>query len=121
LSKAEKKLYLPSQKFLGKQVIDVKGTLIGNVKDLAVSVGEPDLELVVVTKASGEIQVPWSEIESIEDVVLLNKKLELPRIPEAPLVTPIPTGPASNIQCPSCKATVPSHAKFCPKCGSRIR
>jgi len=121
LSKAEKKSYVPSQNFIGKQVIDVKGTLVGNVKDLAVSVGELDLALVVTTKAAAEIQVPWSDIQSIEDVVLLNRAVELPKVPEPPTVTPIPTGSASTKECPSCRATVPGQAKFCPKCGARMR
>lgn len=123
MSKTEKKSYLPSQKFLGKEVIDVKGALVGSVKDLAVSVGELDLALVVMTKAAAEIQVPWSEIQSIEDVVLLNRVVELPKVPEPPTVIPtsIPSGSSTTIECSSCKATVPSHAKFCPKCGARIR
>ena len=129
MSKTEKKTYLPTQKFVGKQVIDVKGSMIGNVKDLAVSVEEVDLALVVITKAGADIQIPWSDIQSIEDVVLLKKTVDLPKAPETtvevPTVTPmtIPTssGPSANIQCPSCKATIPGHAKFCPKCGSRTR
>ena len=123
MSKNEKKSYLPSQKFLGKQVIDLKGALIGNVKDLAVSVGDLDLALVVTTKGGSDIQVPWSEIQSIEDVVLLNKTVELPSAPAAPTVTPtpLPAAPSATVDCPSCKAAVPSHAKFCPRCGSRIR
>jgi sporulation protein YlmC with PRC-barrel domain len=123
LSKTEKKTYLPSQKFVGKQVIDVKGSMIGNVKDLAVSVGEVDLALVVITKAGADIQIPWSDIQSIEDVVLLKKIIELPKVPEtaaeAPTVTPttipISAGPSVNIQCPSCKATIPGHANSVQK------
>jgi sporulation protein YlmC with PRC-barrel domain len=118
-----KKTYLPTQKFIGKQVIDVKGSLIGGVKDLAVSVGEIDLALVVATKAGTEIQVPWSDIQSIEDVVLLNKTVELPNLPETPTAvsTPPPTATVTTVECKSCKAMIPSHAKFCPKCGGRTR
>jgi len=123
LSKTEKKTYVPSQNFIGKQTIDVKGALIGTVKDLAVSVGELDLALVVATKSGADIQIPWAEIQSIEDVVLLNKTIDLPKVPEHPTVipTPIPSPSVPTTQCPSCKTTVPSHAKFCPKCGARIK
>ena len=129
MSKTEKKTYFPTEKFVGKQVIDVKGSMIGNVKDLAVSVGDVDLALVVITKAGADIQIPWSDIQSIEDVVLLKKTIDLPKAPETtaevptviPTTIPISAGPSTNIQCPSCKATIPGHAKFCPKCGSRTR
>jgi sporulation protein YlmC with PRC-barrel domain len=123
LSKTEKKNYVPSQTFIGKQIIDVKGAMIGTVKDLAVSVGELDLALIVATKSGADIQIPWAEIQSIEDVVLLNRTIELPKVPEPPTVipTPIPSSSVPTAQCPSCKTTVPSHAKFCPKCGARIK
>jgi len=86
-------------------------------------VGDLDLALVVTTKGGSDIQVPWSEIQSIEDVVLLNKTVELPSAPAAPTVmpTPLAAAPSATVDCPSCKAAVPSHAKFCPRCGSRIR
>ena len=90
MSKPEKKTYLPSQKFIGKQVVDVKGSLVGNVKDLAVSIGELDLALVVSTKAAAEIQIPWSEIQSIEDVVLLNRSVDLPKVTESPATPSTP-------------------------------
>jgi len=115
LSKWQRR-YIPSQKFVGMQVVDSKGAIVGSVKDLAISIGDKEILLIVGTKTSGDIEVPWSDVGSIEDVILLSKPAEGLSGPPAPSPPP-PT----TIKCNSCGATLPAHAKFCAKCGSRMK
>ncbi len=117
------KKYVPSQKIMGMQVIDLKGTMVGSVKDVAFDVKQKDMALVVATKARTEIEVPWSSIQSIEDVVLLGKEIELPSpVSAAPQPSPVaPPIVQASSPCPNCGTMVPSHGRFCPKCGAKLR
>jgi hypothetical protein len=86
---AENGEFVPTQKIVGMQVIDSKGS-----------------------------SVPWEDIQSIVDVVLLRKEVEVPKVAEAaqPRVPP----PGSS-HCASCGAPVISTARFCPKCGTKLK
>jgi sporulation protein YlmC with PRC-barrel domain len=105
------------------QVIDSKGSLVGNVKDVSVDFRNKSLAFRVSTKARTELDVGWDDVLSIEDVVLLKKEVDLstqtsqPTSPPAPPVPPV----QAMIICPSCGASAPGHAKFCPKCGTSLR
>lgn len=120
MSKAKGR-FVPSQKLIGLQVIDNKGTLLGNVKDLGVNVEEKELNLMVATKTKADIEISWKDIQSVEDVVLLAREIELPQPTPVPEVTPAPPAPTVVTACPSCGTSAPSHAKFCPKCGTKLR
>ena len=109
--------FVPSQKFTGMQVIDSKGSAVGTVKDLGVNVVEKRFNLIVTTKTGSEIQVTWEDIQSVLDVVLLRKEIELPKTTEPGVPPPPP--PMSN--CPNCGTSVIPTAKFCPKCGSKLK
>jgi sporulation protein YlmC with PRC-barrel domain len=109
--------FVPAQKFIGMQVIDSKGSAVGTVKDLGVNVVEKEFNLIVTTKARSEVQVTWDDIQSVLDVVLLRKEIELPKPTE--LGVPPPPPPMSN--CPKCGTSVIPTAKFCPKCGSKLK
>jgi sporulation protein YlmC with PRC-barrel domain len=110
--------FVPAQKFIGMQVIDSKGSAIGTVKDLGVNVIEKKFNLIVTTRAKSDLQVSWEDIQSVVDVVLLRKEIELPKTAE-PIATPVPPPPTSA--CPSCGTSVVPTAKFCPKCGSKLK
>jgi sporulation protein YlmC with PRC-barrel domain len=116
--------YVPVQRIVGMQVVDLKGAVVGNVKDVSVNVEDRDLGLVVTTRARTEVNVPLDDVKSIEDVVLLAKSIDIPK-PETmapaagPLTVTVP--PPGMIACPTCGTNVPSHAKFCPKCGSKLK
>jgi hypothetical protein len=110
-------------------VIDTKGVLVGNVKDVSVDFHKRALAFVVVTKNGPEIDVSWEDVASLEDVILLNKELPIPTLP---IPIPIPTQAAAiNAQppaviqarliCPSCGTSAPGQAKFCPKCGHNLK
>jgi len=107
--------HIPSQKFIGMQVVDSKGAIVGSVKDFAVNVSDKEILLVVSTKSEGDIEVPLTNVSSIEDVILLARPGEALSGPQAPASVP------STITCKSCGATLPAHAKFCAKCGSKVK
>ncbi|MBS7623043.1 PRC-barrel domain-containing protein [Candidatus Bathyarchaeota archaeon] len=107
--------HISSQKFIGMQVIDSKGVIVGNVKDFVINPIDKEILLVVSSKTEGDIEVPLTNVSSIEDVVLLVRSAEAPVVQQAPAPAPV------TINCKSCGATLPSHAKFCAKCGSKVR
>jgi sporulation protein YlmC with PRC-barrel domain len=107
--------FVPAQKFIGMQVIDSKGSAVGTVKDLGVNVVAKEFNLIVTTKTRSEVQVTWEDIQSVLDVVLLRKEIELPKTTEPGMPPP----PMSN--CPNCGTPVIPTAKFCPKCGGKLK
>jgi len=114
---SQKKRLVSSQKLVGMQVIDVKGIMVGSVRDVGVDLTDKRLVLYVTTKAKTELEIPWESIQSIEDVVLLNKQVEVPAV-SAP--SPAVVAPPTTIVCPNCKSVLPARAKFCAKCGSKL-
>ena len=122
MSKKNEKTSISSREFEGKQVIDVNGTLVGNVKELIISIPEGIVSLLVSMRDGSESKIEWSSIKSIGDVVLLNKEIELQK-PSTPSLRPIPTPPPPplTIECPNCKSKNPSKAKFCPRCGFQVK
>ena len=100
------------------QVIDNKGSLVGNVKDVSVDFRNKGLAFRVTTKARTEMDMSWEDVLSVEDVVLLKKEVELAAATSLP-TTP-PTVQAVMI-CPNCGTSGPGHAKFCPKCGANLK
>jgi sporulation protein YlmC with PRC-barrel domain len=115
--------YVPSQRFSGMQVIDSKGSLVGNVKDVSVDFQNKSLAFRVSTKARTELDMDWDDVLSVEDVVLLKKEVDLSTQAPQPTPPPAPLVPAvqAMIICPSCGTSAPGHAKFCPKCGASLR
>jgi len=98
------------------QVIDNKGSMIGNVKDVSVDFRNKQLAFRVTTKAHSEIDMSWDDVLSVEDVVLLKKEVQV----EAASAQPSPLVQAVMI-CPTCGTPAPGHAKFCPKCGGSLK
>lgn len=107
---------VPSQKLIGMQVVDSKGAIVGSIRDFTMNTADMTILLVVETKAGGEIEIPLSEVSSIEDVVLLGRISQTTSTSRA-------TAPdyPSTITCRSCGTTLPAHAKFCAKCGTQVK
>lgn len=106
------------EKLVGMQVIDTTGSTIGSVKDLAVTVGEGKISLVVTTSAGSETEISWKDVQAVKDVVLLSKSIETPPITVSVLQQPPrPT----EVPCLRCGAKMASTAKFCGKCGAKLK
>jgi sporulation protein YlmC with PRC-barrel domain len=113
--------FLPIQQFIGLQVIDTRGSLVGNVKDLSLDFENKEISLKVATKDAVEIDFSWADVQSVEDVVLLKKQVDL----STPKETAQATSGIQTVQtlviCPSYGASSPARAKFCSKCGSELK
>ena len=123
MSKSEKK-YKQTQHFVGMQVIDSKGTVVGNVKDVSADFQNRSLAFRVATKNRSELDMSWDDVQSIEDVVLLKTEVDTTKLSEAqeaPLTAESPVTIQSVLICSSCGTSAPGHAKFCPKCGTALR
>jgi sporulation protein YlmC with PRC-barrel domain len=112
--------FLPVQRFAGLQVIDAKGVLVGNVKDIAVDFHNRSLAFVVAAKNGRELDISWEDVLSMEDVILLKKEITLPPQEAKPTTQPPPPVQAMMI-CPDCGGSAPGQAKFCPKCGHSLK
>jgi len=117
---SKKLKFVPAQHLSGMQVIDNKGMLVGNIKDVSVNFQERSLAFLVTCRNQTELDVPWEDVASVEDVVLLKKEIELPSEDRGAESVSPPTVQATLI-CPGCGASAPGHAKFCPKCGHSLR
>jgi len=112
--------FVPAQHFSGMQVIDSKGMLVGNVKDISVDFQERTLAFLVTTRNQSEIEIAWEDVATVKDVVLLKKEIELPS-EDKETHTISPPAVQASLVCPGCGASAPGHAKFCPKCGHSLR
>lgn len=120
LSKEAPKL-VPVQRLIGLQVIDTKGSLIGNVKDVALDFENKAIVLSIATKTKGDMVFGWDDVQSVEDVVLLKKPVDMPSAPpESKQDSPEQPAQAMLI-CSSCGASSPARAKFCSKCGMDLK
>ena len=113
---------MPIQQLIGLQVIDTKGSVVGNVKDVAIDFLKKAVSLKVTTKNEAEMDFAWDDVQSVEDVVLLKRQIDLPA------ARPIEVDTSTNAQavqtlmiCPSCGASAPARAKYCSKCGSDLK
>ena len=128
------KKYLSRDNIVGKQVIDSSAMIIGNVKDLAFDFEKKEIALAVTTRAGGEITVAGSDVNNVGDIVLLNKKVELPAVPSTPtpsVVVPSVAVPPSAAKeavppqrtglCPMCNYQNDVNSRFCIKCGAKLQ
>ena len=114
--------FMTLQHFIGLQVIDAKGSLIGNVKDVSIDFGNKNISLNVATKDKDEMDFTWEDVQSVEDVVLLKKQINVPASPaENKPDSPGEQTSQAVLICPSCGASSPARAKFCSKCGADLK
>jgi sporulation protein YlmC with PRC-barrel domain len=124
------KKYLSRKEIVGKQVIDSKAMILGNVKELSFDLETRDIGLTIETKDGNEINVSSSDMRSIGDVILLKKtrsevetqdvvetKEIVEKIPPPPPPSPQPAKPGL---CSVCGYQNEKTSKFCIKCGTKM-
>ncbi|MBO3802288.1 MAG: PRC-barrel domain-containing protein [Candidatus Brockarchaeota archaeon] len=142
--------FVRRDKLVDMQVYDRKGRFVGTVRDIGFIPGENTVGLVVTTKDRKEIEVHWSEVASIEDIVLLGRdfvpsvelpgiqaeteepkeaaptqKQELVEVPEIPARSEHasrqePAPRPRTKACPKCGAENDPRYKYCHKCGAKL-
>lgn len=60
--------FIPVERFVGLQVIESKASLVGNVKAVCLDFRNKNLAFRVKTKADKELDFPWEDVQSVEDV-----------------------------------------------------
>jgi len=116
------KKYLSKDKLAGKQIIDTEGMIVGTVRDIVFDLEAKEMALTVGTSAGPEITISQSDVKSVGDVVLLATTVEIPKPPEqAALMPPPPPSTVGEGVCPNCGFKNEPYAKFCVKCGGKLR
>jgi len=129
--------FLPRDKILGKQVIDSRGMIVGNVKDLSFDFETKGIAITVNTSLNTEIFIVGANIAKVGDVILLNKDINLIATPpveevkpaatptvEAPQVPPSApsvSAPSKPGLCKMCGFQNDPNSRFCIKCGSKLQ
>ena len=109
------------EKLMGMQVIDARGTIVGSVKDVSFAVGKSEISLVLSTKSGSEMTLPWKDVQGAEDVVLLSRPMTEPTLGSREIPPPQVKQTVGTVACAQCGASAPSAAKFCPKCGAKMK
>ena len=119
------KKYL-SKDFVGKQIIDSKANIVGNVKEMSFDISSKNIILIVTAKSGGEITIDSNDIALIGDVILL-KAVKLPtpspsKTPPVPKKTQNTPQPSSTPGlCNSCGYQNDANSNFCIKCGAKLK
>ncbi len=119
--------YLSKDKLVGKQVIDSTATIVGDIKDLAFDFEAKETSLTITAKSGQEILVSSNNISSVGDVILLDRKVEVPKQSSTPSQIKYSSSPAKEIStptqsglCRNCNFQNDPNARFCIKCGSKL-
>lgn len=78
----------------GLKVYDARGFCLGEVMDIAFTVGQETLSILVGKEGAPQTDrktIPWKNIQGVGDIIILKKDLEAP--------TPQST---QTLSCPSC-------------------
>jgi len=113
LPEQEEKKSIPRSKVVGMPVYNPDGYLVGNAQDLGVFPGEQKITLIIKTKYGTTVEVSWSDVGPIGDIIILSKPVKL-EAPEAQ-ATAQPTT-AQQVAAQPGTAATPA-VVLCPKCG----
>ena len=103
---------VPRSKLIGMQVYNADATFLGTVKDIGFVPGEElSITLIISTKGGGEVEVDWSKVDKVGDIVILKEVVEVP-VAQAPAAEakpvvkeeakPAVTPEEVVVNCPSC-------------------
>jgi sporulation protein YlmC with PRC-barrel domain len=132
----KQKRVLTRDNLIGMQVINCDGYILGNVKEVALVLGEPD-QAITIEGSQGRLNyIRWSNVAVAGDVILLKAGGVPPA--DAPAVTqsfaqsymppvaqsvaqPVAQPVAQACVCPKCGAELENGCAFCTGCGCRIK
>ena len=95
----EKEKALTKDRLIGMDVIASDGYVVGEVKDLAFTVGKAGMVLIMETKEGETREVQWEDIQAAGDYVILKPKPEA--AVEVPAIAATPV--AAQQVCPTCR------------------
>lgn len=93
---------IPQSKLVGMQVYDPDCLFIGTVKEFGIIPGEGGITLYVSTKAGSIVEVSWSDVKTIGDIILLSRKVEIPQPAIAVAQQPVQAAQPAVPVCPKC-------------------
>lgn len=98
----EKKKALTKDRLVGMKVISGEGMLLGEVADIAFTVGTPISMVILLKSKTGENkEIRWDEVQAAADFIILKPK-PVAKVPAAgstaPAACPICGGPLTYIQ-----------------------
>jgi sporulation protein YlmC with PRC-barrel domain len=135
--KKQKKTTLLLSTILKKQVVDSNGEIVGSVEDIMVTIGgaKPEALLSINTQDGKEVQVSFTDVSVISEVVLLSKDIiegtealkpaasfapaKTKKPTAAPAPPPPPATPTTK-KCGKCGFDNRPDSKFCIKCGNKL-
>ncbi|MDI9619297.1 MAG: PRC-barrel domain-containing protein [Candidatus Nezhaarchaeota archaeon] len=94
------------ERLIGMQVVDGEGYLVGAVKDISFAIGRMGISLLVEGKDGSAREIPWEDVQSVGDFVLLKPR---------PAQAPPAQAPAAQ-QPPQLQ----ERAQVCPTCGGSL-
>jgi len=96
----EKPEALTKDRLVGMKVIDGAGYLIGEVRDIAFTVGTTPINMVMILKMKkGEDKnISWAEVQAAGDFVVLKPKSAVPVTPATAATCSTCGGPLTYIQ-----------------------
>ncbi len=95
---------LTKDRLIGMQVYDAEGNSVGNVQDIAFTVGKMGMTLIVDKKGESQ-EIAWEDIQAAGDIVILKPKGSQSEISSAAasVVQPAKAQPAqTQAVCPTC-------------------
>jgi sporulation protein YlmC with PRC-barrel domain len=112
LPEQEEKKSLPRSKVVGMPVYSPDAFLVGNAQDLGVFPGEQRITLIIKTKYGTTVEIPWTDVGPIGDIIILSKPVKV-EVPAGAVAQPVTVTPAAAQ--PATASTPP--VVICPKCG----
>jgi len=111
-------------------VYNPDGVFVGTVKDLSLEIGTGEIGVIVETKYKTEIEIPWSNIGAVGDIVILKEPVEI-KPPPTPKPFAVSTPTVTPTEAKEAKKGVPISSflkkiglkrekKLCPICGKPL-
>lgn len=112
MSEQEEKKSIPRSKVVGMPVYNPDGFLVGNAQDLGVFPGEQKITLIIKTKYGTTVEIPWTDVGPLGDIIILSKPVKV-EVPTGAIAQPVAVTPTA-VQ-PTAAST--PQVVICPKCG----